>query len=194
MKSRLDAAATDLGLTAVAVGKAPDVKTHEIAVPRIAILHTWTNTQNDGWFRMEFDRLQIPYKYISVHEIRDTLNLRDKYDVIIFPPVGGSAQTIVSGLPMPGEPIPWMKSDLIPNIGMSPDTTADMRGGIELKGMVNLQRFIEDGGLFVPITSTSSLTIDYGITTGISLQQPRQLQAQGSILNTSFADKKSPIA
>ncbi len=194
LKSRLETAATELGLTAVAVDKAPDVKTHELAVPRIAILHTWTNTQNDGWFRMEFDRLQIPYKYISVHEIRDTLNLRDKYDVIIFPPVGGSAQSIVSGLPMRGDPIPWMKSDLTPNMGMSPDTTADMRGGIELKGMVNLQRFIEDGGLFVPITSTSSLTIDYGITSGISIQQSSQLRAQGSIFNASFADRKSPIA
>lgn len=194
LKQKLESAATDLGLTAVAVDKVPDVKTHELAVPRIAILHTWTNTQNDGWFRMEFDRLQIPYKYISVHEIRDTTNLRGEYDVIIFPPVGGSAQTIVSGLPMRGEPIPWTKSELTPNIGMSPDTSKDIRGGIELKGMLNLQRFIEDGGLFIPITSTASLTIDYGITSGISIQQPNQLRAQGSIYNSSFVDRKSPIA
>jgi hypothetical protein len=194
LKQRLESAATELGFNAVAVDRVPDVKTHELAVPRIAILHTWTNTQNDGWFRMEFDRLKIPYKYISVHEIRDTQNLRDKYDVVIFPPVGGSAQSIVNGLPMRGDPIPWTKSDLTPNIGMSPDTTNDIRGGIELKGMVNLQKFIEDGGLFVPITSTASLTIDYGITTGISIQQSTQLRAQGSIFNASFADRKSPIA
>jgi hypothetical protein len=194
LKQRLEAAATDLGLTAVAVDKAPEVKTHELAVPRIAILHTWTNTQNDGWFRVEFDRFGIPYKYISVHEIRDTLNLRDKYDVIIFPPVGGTAQTIVNGIPKRGDAIPWMKSDVTPNFANSPDQTADMRGGIELTGMANLQKFIEDGGLFVPITNTASLTIDYGITTGVSIQAARQLNAAGSVMNASFVDRKSPIA
>ncbi|HTF37885.1 MAG TPA: M14 family zinc carboxypeptidase, partial [Blastocatellia bacterium] len=100
VRQRLEAAVTELGLTAVAVDKLPDVKTHEMAAARIAIVHTWTNTQNEGWFRIEFDRLQIPYSYISDHVIRDTPNLRDKYDVILFPPVGGSAQGIVNGTPM----------------------------------------------------------------------------------------------
>jgi hypothetical protein len=194
LRQQLEAAVTEFGLTATAVDKVPEVKTHELAVPRIAILHTWTNTQNEGWFRIEFDRYGIPYKYISVHEIRDTLNLREKYDVIIFPPVGGTAQSIVNGLPKRGEPVPWMKSDLTPNLGMSPDTTDDMRGGIELKGMANLQRFIEEGGLFVPITTMANLTIDYGITTGVTIQEPRQLNTRGSIFNATFSDKKSPIA
>ena len=56
LRQRLDAAVTELGLTALAVDKLPEVKTHELAVPRIAIVHTWTNTQNEGWFRIEFDR------------------------------------------------------------------------------------------------------------------------------------------
>jgi hypothetical protein len=194
LRQQLDAAVTELGLTATAVDKVPEVKTHEIAVPRIAILHTWTNTQNEGWFRIEFERYGIPYKYISVHEIRDTLNLREKYDVIIFPPVGGTAQSIVNGMPKRGDAVPWMKSDLTPNLGLSPDTTNDMRGGIELRGMANLQRFIEEGGLFMPITTMASLTIDYGITTGVTIQEARQLNARGSIFNATFTDKKSPIA
>ena len=103
LRSRLGAAVTELGLKAVGVDKLPEVKTHELAVPRIAIVHTWTNTQNEGWFRIEFDRLQIPYTYISDHVIRNTPNLREKYDVLIFPPVGGSAQTIVNGMPQRGE-------------------------------------------------------------------------------------------
>jgi hypothetical protein len=194
LRQQLDAAVTELGITATAVDKVPEVKTHEIAVPRIAILHTWTNTQNEGWFRIEFERYGIPYKYISVHEIRDTLNLREKYDVIIFPPVGGTAQSIVNGMPKRGDAVPWMKSDLTPNLGLSPDTTNDMRGGIELRGMANLQRFIEEGGLFMPITTMASLTIDYGITTGVTIQEARQLNARGSIFNATFTDKKSPIA
>jgi hypothetical protein len=194
LRQRLEAAVTDLGLTAHAVDKLPDVKTHELAAPRIAIVHTWTNTQNEGWFRIEFDRLQIPYSYISTHTLRDTPNLRDKFDVIIFPPVGGSAQAIVNGMPKRGSPIPWKGSELTPNIGLSPDQTNDIRGGIELSGMVNLQKFIEDGGLFIPITNVSAIAIDYGITTGVSIQQSGDLQARGSIFNASFADRKSPIA
>ncbi|MGH9907433.1 MAG: M14 family zinc carboxypeptidase, partial [Pyrinomonadaceae bacterium] len=194
LRQRLDAAVTELGLKAHGVEKLPDVKMHDLAVPRIAIVHTWINTQNEGWFRIEFDRLQIPYSYISDHVIRDTPNLREKFDVIIFPPVGGSAQTIVNGMPKRGDPIPWKASELTPNMGFSPDQTPDMRGGMEVRGIANLQKFVEEGGLFIPITSISQLPIDYGITTGVSIQQSATLRARGSIYNANFSDRKSPIA
>ncbi len=194
VRQRLETAVTELGLTAVAVDKLPDVKTHEMAAARIAIVHTWTNTQNEGWFRIEFDRLQIPYSYISDHVIRDTPNLRDKYDVILFPPVGGSAQSLVNGTPKRGDPIPWKQSDITPNLGFSPDQTDDMRGGMELRGVLNLQRFIEDGGLFITIANIAQIPIDYGLTTGVSIQDARQLNARGSVFSATFADKKSPIA
>ena len=194
LSSRLESAVTELGLKAVGVDKLPEVKTHELAVPRIAIVHTWTNTQNEGWFRIEFDRLQIPYTYISDHVIRNTPNLREKFDVLIFPPVGGSAQTIVNGMPRRGDPIPWKQSAITPNFGNSPDQTDDMRGGMSVTGVANLQKFIEDGGLFVTIGTVSQVPIDYGITSGVSIQSADKLQARGSIYNGSFADRKSPIA
>jgi len=184
----------DSGLKAIAVDKLPELKTHLLAVPRIAILHTWTNTQNDGWFRIEFDRLQIPYTYISDQVVRNTPKLRDKFDVIIFPPVGGSAQTIVNGIPMRGAAIPWKASEATPNMALSPDQTDDMRGGMSLAGVVNLQKFIEDGGLFIPISNCSRVPIDYGIVTGVNIQDTRQLQARGSVYNATFADRRSPIA
>ena len=193
-RQRLEDAVVDLGLTAFAVEKLPEVKTHELAVPRIAIVHTWTNTQNEGWFRIEFDRLKIPYSYISDHVLRETPNLREKYDVIIFPPVGGSAQAIVNGIPKRGEPIPWKQSEVTPNFGFSPDQSDDIRGGMELRGVLNLQKFIEEGGLFVPIMTVSSIPIDYGITSGVSIQQSERLQARGSVYSANFADRKSPIA
>jgi hypothetical protein len=194
LRTRLEPAVTELGLKAVGVEKLPDVKTHELAVPRIAIVHTWTNTQNEGWYRIEFDKLQIPYTYISDHVIRNTPNLREKFDVLIFPPVGGSAQTIVNGMPMRGDPMPWKESAVTPNFANSPDQTADMRGGMNVSGVANLQKFIEDGGLFITIGSVSQVPIDYGITNGVSIQTPDKLQARGSIYNSTFADRKSPIA
>jgi hypothetical protein len=170
------------------------VKSHVLGVPRIAILHTWINTQNEGWYRIEFDRLQIPYSYISDQVVRNTPSLREKYDVIIFPPLGGSAQTIVNGIPIRGEPIPWKQSDLTPNLGSSPDQTDDMRGGMGLTGVVNLQKFVQDGGLFIVVANNARIPIDYGLTSGVTIQEPRQLQARGSIFNAQFSDRKSPIA
>jgi hypothetical protein len=194
LRQQLDAAVSELGLTALAVDKLPDIKMHSLSVPRIAILHSWTNTQNDGWYRVEFDRLQIPYTYISDQVVRDTSNLRDKFDVIIFPPLNGTAQAIVNGIPMRGDPIPWKQSEITPNMGLSPDQSDDIRGGMGLNGVLNLQKFVQDGGLFVVVANTARLPIDFGLTSGVSVQEPRQLQARGSIYNAKFSDRNSPIA
>lgn len=194
LRTRLESAVTELGLKAIGVEKLPEVKTHELAVPRIAIVHTWTNTQNEGWYRIEFDRLQIPYSYISDHVIRNTPNLREKFDVLIFPPVNGTAQAIVNGMPRRGEPIPWKESALTPNFGKSPDQTDDMRGGMTVTGVANLQKFIEEGGLFITVGGISQIPINYGITNGVSIQPANNLRARGSIYNATFSDRKSPIA
>src|SRR5262249_5728954 len=183
LKKVLAGPVADSGLKAVGLDKLPQIKTHALSVPRIAILHTWTNTQNDGWFRVEFDRLHVPYSYISDQVIRNTPNLREKYDVIIFPPVGGSAQTIVNGMPMRGAPIPWKASEVTPNMALAPDQTDDMRRGMSLAGVVNLQKFVEDRGLLIPISNCSRVPIAYGMITGVTIQQPRQLRAAGSVYN-----------
>ncbi|PYS79226.1 MAG: hypothetical protein DMF70_13430 [Acidobacteria bacterium] len=194
LKQKLAGPVADSGLKAIAVEKPPNVKSHLLAVPHIAILHTWTNTQNDGWFRVEFDRLQVPYTYISDQVIRNTPNLREKFDVIIFPPVGGSAQAIVGGIPMRGAPIPWKGSDVTPNMGIGPDQSDDIRGGMTLRGVLNLQKFVEDGGVFIPITNCTRLAVDYGLVSGVAIQESRTLQARGSVYNATFADRRSPIA
>ena len=65
LDTRLKKEAADLGFTAIAVDELPKVAQHPLAVPRIALVHTWVNTQDEGWYRIEFDRLGIPYDYIS---------------------------------------------------------------------------------------------------------------------------------
>ncbi|MGB9605792.1 MAG: hypothetical protein ACPL88_07945, partial [Bryobacteraceae bacterium] len=194
LRNRLDEAARDLGLTIHAVQAMPKVRTHPLAAPRVALVHTWLNTQNEGWFRIALDNLQIPYHYISDQVIRDTPDLRSRYDVIIFGPTPGSAQRIVNGLPMRGAPIPWMGSALTPNIATSPDQTPDMRGGMGLQGLLHLKRFMEEGGLFVTIQGNASILIDYGLIEGVSIVQTRELQARGGVYNAVFADRGSPVA
>ena len=194
LRARLEPAASELGLTVHAAAEAPKVPMHELAAPRVALVHTWQSTQTEGWFRIALDGLKIPYHYISDHVLRDTPDLRSRYDAIIYGPTSGSSQRLVNGIPMRGEPIPWKQSDLTPNLGTSPDQTDDMRGGMGLQGLLNLRKFLEQGGLFVTIAGNASIPIDYGLIEGVSISQTRELQARGSVLNAVFADRKSPIA
>jgi hypothetical protein len=194
LRTELERAASTLGLQVAATAEAPKVAMHETAPARIAIVHTWLNTQNEGWFRIAFDKLKIPYRYISDQKLREIPNLREKFDVIVFGPVPGTSQRIVNGLPKYGpDPIPWKKTELTPNLGMSPDTTDDMRGGMGLAGVANVQRFIEGGGLFITIAANASIPIDYGLVDSVSIVPARELQARGSVLNSTISDKGSPI-
>jgi len=189
---RLDKAVRDFGLVAYGAKTLPKVKTHKLAVPRIAILHTWVFTQNEGWFRLAFEKLGIPYSYISVHDIRDTADLKSQYDVIVFPPViFGKAQRLVNGI-SGDESIPWIKSEDYPNLG-GPDSREDIRGGMGLEGIVHLRKFIEKGGLFIPITSNVSLPIDYGLVESVMVVKPDKLKTAGSLLLSRIIDHESPI-
>jgi len=191
---RIQQAAIDLGLKAYGVDALPKVAMHELAAPRVALVHTWLNTQNEGWYRIAFDNLKIPYDYISDQKLRQMDDLRAKYDVIILGPTPGSAQRVVNGTPLRGDPIPWKASAITPNLGSSPDTTDDMRGGMGLEGLVKISKFVDEGGLFVTITGNDAIPIDYGLIDGVSISTTREFQARGSVLNAVIADKKSPIA
>jgi hypothetical protein len=194
LRKRLETAASALGITVYGAADIPKVAMHDLAAPRIALVHTWTNTQTEGWFRIAFDHLQIPYDYISDRKLREISDLRARWDVIVFGPVGGPAQRIVNGLPLRGEPVPYRKTDATPNLGDSPDQTDDTRGGMGLEGLVNVAKFIDAGGLFVTISGNASIPIDYGLIEGISISNPSGLRARGSVLNATVSDPRSPIA
>lgn len=192
LPDRLEQKVKELGFTAHGVPELPKVPAHELAVPRIAILHTWIFTQNEGWFRLAFEKLGIPYHYISVHDIRDTEDLKSKYDVIIFPPViFGKAQRLVNGI-SGDSPIPWKQMEKYIHLG-GPDSRDDIRGGMGLQGVLNLYKFIEDGGLFIPITTNASLPIDYGIVESVAVVNTDKLKAPGSVLKARITDKTSPV-
>ena len=123
----------------------PSVKTHPARAARIAIMHTWLGTQAEGWWRLEFDRLKIPYDYISTQTASKTGDLRSKYDVIVFAPgARGNPQAIVSGMPMYGNPLPWKVTALTPNLAKT-DETDDMRPGLGWTGLEHLQEFVTQG-------------------------------------------------
>ncbi|MDH5467817.1 MAG: M14 family zinc carboxypeptidase, partial [Candidatus Aminicenantes bacterium] len=192
LNSVLDEAGKKFGFTAYAVASLPKEATLEIDVPRVALVHTWQSTQDEGWVRIALDELEIPYDYISIHDIRNNPRLRDKYDVILFGPSRGDALSMVDGL-RGDKPIPWKKTEITPNIGRQASTD-DMRGGLELEGVLHLRDFIKDGGLFITLTGSSSLPIHFGLAQGISIKTTQDLWARGSVFKAEVVDKTSPIA
>ncbi len=191
-RAKLEASIKELGLNARAVTSAPGVKTHDLDVPRIGFVHSWQRTQDEGWVRLAFDQFGVPYTYFGDQKLREG-NLRAKYDVIVFPHVGGSAQSQVNGLPMTGKPLPYKKTADTPNLGVL-DETDDMRGGMGLEGLANLVKFVQEGGTLITEGSTASLLPSYGMVSGVTVEEPSNLFARGTILKSVFADKKSPIA
>ncbi len=188
----LSAAADEYGFSVLGVDELPEIAMHELGVPRVAIMHTWTSTQNEGWVRIAFDANKIPYEYISVHEARDDDNLRAKYDVIVMGPSSSNALSIVDGLPMTGEPIAWKASSVAPNIGKQ-DETDDMRGGLGLEGVMHLRDFVQKGGVFIAIQDTCSLPVHFGLASGVSIRDSEDLRVSGSVLAADRVDSTSPI-
>ncbi|MFC1730823.1 hypothetical protein ACFL6I_10865, partial [candidate division KSB1 bacterium] len=188
----LDAAGREFGFTAFSVNSMPEVPMHELSVPRVALMHTWQSTQAEGWVRISLDEIEIPYDYISVHDVRDNPHLRDRYDVILFGPSSADALSIVNGL-SGDSPISWAKSDITPNIGIQASTD-DMRGGLEFEGVLHLRDFIRDGGLLITITNSSSLPVHFGFAGGVSIRDTGDLWARGGVWKAEFNDMSSPIA
>ncbi len=191
-RARLEPALKELGLSSWGVAAAPSVKSHDLDLPRIGYVHSWANTQNEGWVRAALDTYGVPYTYFADQKLREG-NLRAKYDVIIFPHVGGNAQGQVNGIPKgAGAPLPYQKTEATPNLGAL-DQSDDIRGGMGLEGLMELYKFVQDGGTLITEGSTATIFPEYNLTTGITVETPAQLFARGTILRGVITDSKSPL-
>ncbi len=192
-RARLEPALQNYGLSAWATAAQPSVPSHDLDLPRIGYVHAWQRTQDEGWIRAAFDTYGVPYTYFADQRLADG-NLRARYDVIVYPHVGGSPQTHVNGIPKIGDtPLPYRRTDANPNLGAL-DQSDDIRGGMGLDGLRALSRFVEEGGTLIVEGSTVGVFPEYGITPAITVETPERLFARGSILRGVIADRNSPIA
>src|SRR6185369_8954151 len=129
---------------------------------------------------------------ISTQDASREPNLKSKYDVILFAPVGRSGQQIINGLPMYGNPLPWKKTQLTPNLGKI-DETDDMRPGLGWSGLENLQEFVRQGGLLITANDTANFAVAFGFTPGVSVATTTRLKVTGSALRSKMVDAASPI-
>lgn len=192
-RAALDASLRDLGLSAVAVAAAPTVKTHDLDLPRIGYAHAWQRTQDEGWVRASLEKFGVPFTYFADTKIREG-NLRQKYDVIIYPHVGGSAIQHLNGIAKNDNApaLPYRKTPETPNLGAL-DEADDIRGGLGMDGLVALSKFVQEGGMLLVEGSTATIFPEFGITSGVTVETPDELFARGSVMRGIIADRKSPI-
>ncbi len=192
-RAKLDPTLKALGLSGFAVDAAPTVATHELDVPRIGYIHSWANTQNEGWVRAAFDTYGVPYTYFGDIELREG-NLRQKYDVLVYPHVGGNAESQVNGIPKTGgAPLPYRKSAETPNLG-GLEQSDDIRGGMGWEGLMELVKFVQQGGTLITEGATSVIFPEYKIASGVTVEEPEGLFVRGSVMRGIVSDRTSPIA
>ena len=189
--SRIRDGLSALGVNAVATNAVRPVKQHAIKLPRIALMHTWIETQNEGWVRFAFEQMGLPFTYIST-QTSSKPGALDRFDVIVFPHANGPTTALINGRPMIGPPIQWKTTALTPNIGKI-DATDDIRPGMGLDGAAALRRFVERGGLLITEGNSTRVPIDLGFTTSASIVATPRLNAKGGIYRASIADRASPI-
>jgi hypothetical protein len=196
-RAQLNDGISGLGLQATSISALPSVKIHPVRAARLALVHTWLDTQQEGWWRIALDGLGIPYDYISTQVIAKTENLNAKYDVILFPPVGYGANptAIVNGLPGGwGNPLPWKNTPETPNLVGKNDSTDDMRPGLGWEGVAALQSFVRNGGVLLTATDTSQFALSAGLANGVSVTATQKMKLVGAVISTRLLDGASPIA
>ncbi|PRY84081.1 M14 family zinc carboxypeptidase [Mongoliibacter ruber] len=168
---------------------ADQVKT--VNLPRVAVYHTWYNTQDEGWTRYTFEERNIPYTSIDKDDLKAG-GLKSKYDVIIMPRIRGNAKNFVNGVDKKYGPMPFTKTDDFPSHGF-PAATNDMTGGPGFGGVDNLRKFAEEGGLLVSFDNMSAILAELGIASELSPVSTSGLFHPGSIVRAKVRKSDSPI-
>jgi hypothetical protein len=175
-----------------ALAAMPDVKTHAVDLPRIALYHTWISTQPDGWIRMTFDNAGVPYTYISDQEIRAG-GLRSRFDVIMVADQGGAdAKSLVHGRDPKYGPIDYRPTRDFPAHGRV-DPARDITRGFGFEGIAELEKFLNQGGTLMLLGSAGRLATDFGLVRNVTTSTAR-VDTPGSSLQAMVTRRDHPIA
>jgi hypothetical protein len=191
-RATIDASLARLGLRGYAVASVPSVATHDLDIPRIGYIHSWTRTQDEGWVRAALDTYGVPYDYFGENAVAKMGDLRAKYDVIIYPHGGSGIGQPVGGRGGPDVPVPYKSTKEFPALGY-PDSTNDVRGALGEGGMKALYAFVQHGGTLLTEGNTSEILPNLNLTPGVKVESASGLFARGTILRGVIADATSPI-
>jgi hypothetical protein len=187
----LKRAAAELAVDFESAPALPEVPRHESKIPRLAVWHAWADTEAVGWIRYVFDREKIPYTYIRDDDIRAG-SLRDKFDIIIFGHNYLDLQEQIQGIDKKFGPMAYAKTKDYPSLGV-PDASEDITGGIGWAGMINLEKYLQAGGLLITLGNGSTLALDGGLVRDVS-RKSGTFFTPGSELKVKFLKPDHPLA
>jgi hypothetical protein len=192
-RERIEAWAARFGLEVVGTGASLDVARHAQPFPRLAVLHSWRNTQDDGSVRYALDQMGVPYTYLPEDRLRDGA-LRERFDVILFPDQGrnASARQIFEGVDPRQGPLPYTSSPQFPSLGVH-SSSENTTGGMGYEGLAALRDFVEAGGTLITEGSASTLPVDFGLARGVTLRTTPQLFSPGSFVRARVENRAHPI-
>ena len=190
-RGQADKIGSQYQLDLIAVANAPGGKQHEVALPRVAIYHSWFSTQDEGWSRYTFDERGIPYTSIDKDDLKAG-DLRKKFDVILVPRMRGNVGDFIYGVDSKFGPMPFTKTAEYPSHGM-PDATNDMTGGPGMEGMGQLKAFIDAGGVVVTLDNSTKMVAETGIARELEPYQASGLFHPGSVVTVKARQSNSPV-
>jgi hypothetical protein len=166
----------------------------EMRLPRIAVLHSWRNTQDDGWVRFNLDQSGVPYTYLPEDRLAGQ-DLRADYDVILFPEQGraSTGRAIFAGVDPKFSPLPYLPDPAYPALGVH-SQTADITGGMGYEGLAALRDFMHAGGTFITLGSATTLPVELGLVRDVTLAEPPGLFVPGSVVQGRVVRAEHPIA
>jgi hypothetical protein len=194
LESALAQVAGELGLDFAAAPAAPAaLPVHPAPLPRLAVWHSWADTQAVGWLRLTLDRQRVPYTYVRDDDIRAGA-LERRFDVILWPETDSDLQEQIHGIDRRFSPLAYTKTADFPTHG-EPDASDDITGGIGWRGLANLQQFVERGGLLLTLGNGSALALDGGLVRGVSRAPGGgSVWTPGVELKATFLRADHPIA
>ena len=189
---RLLAAVEQLGLTGDALSVRPDVSVHEVDLPRLAVYSTWGSTQEVGWVRYALDKFEVSYELIYKERVKRG-DLRSSYDVILMPSQGGSGKRIVFDMDPRGKTLAYTRTERFQNLGMYGESE-DITGGMGIAGVMEFQKFIEEGGVLITLGTASFFPAEFGLTRTIDAgRASAQFYAPGAIVEAEILQPLSPV-
>ncbi|HEY8549794.1 MAG TPA: hypothetical protein VIL35_07575, partial [Vicinamibacterales bacterium] len=188
----LRSAVEALGLDAVGVRSMPDAPMHEVDLPRLAVYSTWGDTQEVGWVRHALDQFEVPFDLIYKERVRRG-DLRRDYDIILIPNQGRTGKGLVYDIEMRGAPLPYTKHPDYPSHGMYGESE-DIRGGMGLEGVLELQKFLEAGGTIITLGTASFFPAEFGLSRTVGASRPSaQFYAPGPIVQAEILAPEHPL-
>jgi hypothetical protein len=152
------------GLSPIAVTGVPTGIRWMSRAPRVGLFQAWGGNMDEGWTRWLLE--QFGFEPIVVHPevIREAGDLREHFDVIIFP--DGNPSTIMQG-------------------GMRGNAPPRYQGGIDSSGLEALKAFARSGGTLITLGGSTPLLLEEfeaPFTRGLAGLNREQFFCPGSLL------------